>query len=127
MSGTCSRSFWGDRRGTSAIEFALILPVFIMLVMGVINVSLLTNAVSSMNFAVQEAARCAAVNSVTCPSAAAAATFAGTKYVGPTIHPVFVSDNSGCGHTVTGTATFQLNVGIQVYSLPLRVAACYPA
>ncbi len=121
------RRLWRDRSGASAVEFGLILPVFVMLVLGVINVSLLTNAVSSMNYAVQEAARCAAVNNVACPNEESITAFARSRYRGPQIDPQFTSENSGCGRTVRATATFELNVAIHVYQVPINATACYPA
>jgi Flp pilus assembly protein TadG len=117
---------WGDRSGSTAMEFALLLPVFVMLVLGVINVSLLTYAVSSMNYAVQEAARCSAVGAAACFNADATVEFAEARYAGPRLSPEFVSDTSGCGHTVRATATFELNVAIHVYEVPLTATACYP-
>jgi Flp pilus assembly protein TadG len=117
---------WGDREGAAALELALVLPTFAMLVVGVINAAQLAHAVSSMNFAVEEAARCSAVNAVTCGSATATEAYAASKYLGPSISPVFDSTTAGCGHTVTATATFELNVAIGVYEVPLNAAACYP-
>jgi Flp pilus assembly protein TadG len=58
---------WADRRGATALEFGLVLPAFVMLILGVINTAQLAHAVSSMNFAVEEAARCSAVNETVCP------------------------------------------------------------
>ena len=126
MTRKLARRFRHDARGATAVEFGLILPVFLMLVVGVINVSLLTNAVSSMNFAVQEAARCSAVNRVLCPTSQSAETYALGRYKGPNISPSFVATASGCGHTVTANATFDLNVAIHVYRIPLHATSCYP-
>jgi Flp pilus assembly protein TadG len=126
MTRMLARRFAQDRRGATAVEFGLLLPVFLMLVVGVINVSLLTNAVSSMNFAVQEAARCSSVNHTTCASADTTVSFAQSKYKGPGISPVFVSNNTGCGHTVSATATYDLNVAVYVYAIPIHATACYP-
>ena len=115
-----------DRRGSTALEFGLVLPAFVMLVLGVINTAQLAHAVSSMNFAVEEAARCSAVNEVVCPGAAATETYAASKYLGPAISPVFDATDAGCGHTVTATATYELNVVFGVWNIPLSAEACYP-
>ncbi|HUR02682.1 MAG TPA: TadE family protein [Nonomuraea sp.] len=120
------RRFRRDRRGATAIEFAMILPIFCMLVLGIVNGAQLANTVSSMNYAVQEAARCSAVNKTVCDSASATRAYAVTKYLGPAVGPVFVSSTAGCGHTVTATATFELNVAVMVYDVPLSAASCYP-
>ena len=60
------RRLWADRSGASAVEFAIVLPVFVLLVLGSISAALLTFSVSSLNYAVEDAARCAAVNKVLC-------------------------------------------------------------
>ena len=115
-----------DRQGATALEFALVLPAFVMLVLGVINSAQLAHAISSMNFAVEEAARCSAVDAVACGSATATEAYAATKYLGPAVSPVFDSTNAGCGHSVTATATFDLNVAFFIYEIPLSAAACFP-
>ena len=117
---------WGDRGGATALEFGLVLPPFVMLILGVINTAQLAHAVSSMNFAVEEAARCSAVNEVVCPSAVATETFAASKYLGPAISPVFDATDTGCGNTVTATANFELNVAFGVWNIPITAEACYP-
>ena len=86
-----------DVRGTAGIEYALVLPVFLMLAIGVINTSQLVNVVNSMHFAVQEAARCSAVDAITCSSAEATAAYARRRYSGLSVTPRFVATNEGCG------------------------------
>ncbi len=126
MQRTLSR-LWRDRSGASALEFGLILPAFVMLVLGVVNVSLLTNAVSSMNYAVQEAARCGAIDHASCPDSTAIRGLAAARYKGPAITPVFVASTDACGQVVRATATFELNVAIHVYEIPISARACYPS
>jgi Flp pilus assembly protein TadG len=115
-----------DARGATALEFGLILPAFVMLVIGVINVAQLSYAVSSMNYAVQEAARCSALNKTSCGNDTAVVSYAQAKYLGPLIGPTFTPSTAGCGHTVVGTATFRLNAALFVYNIPLRAEACFP-
>jgi Flp pilus assembly protein TadG len=117
--------FCRDLRGSTAVEFALVLPAFIMLVLGVIEGAQLANAISSMNYAVQEASRCAALNKTTCGTTTTTVAFARTKYLGPGA-PAFVASNSGCGATVTATTTFKLDVAIMSYNVPLSATACFP-
>jgi Flp pilus assembly protein TadG len=118
--------FCRDPRGATAIEFAMILPIFCMLVLGVIDGAQLANSISSMNYAVQEAARCSAVNTTVCTNANTTRAYAASKYAGPAIGPVFASTTAGCGHTVTATATFELNVAVLVYDIPITASSCYP-
>lgn len=115
-----------DNTGTTAIEMALVLPVMAMLVIGVLSLSMLGSAISGMHFAVQEASRCSAVNAVACGTHAATVNYARAKFHGAAVTPAFVSTAAGCGHTVTATATFELNLAISTIQVPLSAAACYP-
>ena len=121
------RRFHGDLGGATALEFALVLPVFVLLVLGAISASTLGLSVASMNYAVEEAARCSALKKDACLTPSATATFASTKYVGPSVSPVFTYSTAGCGNTVTGTATFSLNLVSAFRSVPLSTSACYPS
>lgn len=116
-----------DRRGGMAVEAALVLPAFAMLVIGVINAGLLAHATNSLHYAVEEAARCYAVNTVLCPTNAAAVTYAQGKYLGPNIDPDFVAAPAACGQSVSATGTFELQVAIASYDVPISASACYPA
>jgi Flp pilus assembly pilin Flp len=123
---TLLRRWRDDRSGVTAIEYAMVLPVFAMLVLGVINTSQLASVTSGMHFAVQEAARCSAVNEVVCGNAGATEAYARGRYAGPAVNPAFVSTNDGCGHTVRATVVFKLNVAIMDFDVPLSAEACYP-
>ena len=123
---TFLRRWRDDRGGATAVEYALVLPAFAMLMLGVINTSQLASVASGMHFAVQEAARCSAVNTTVCGTDEATAAYARGRYVGPSVNPLFVSTDDGCGHTVRATATFKLNVAIMDFDVPLSAEACYP-
>jgi len=51
-----------NQQGVAALEFALILPVFLLILLGVIEFSLFFWTRNSLNFAVQEAARLALID-----------------------------------------------------------------
>lgn len=121
------RRFHGDLGGASAVEFALVLPVFVLLVLGSISAATLGLTIASMNYAVEAAARCSAVKAPACVTPSATATYARTRYVGPSVSPVFTYAATGCGNTVTGTATFSLNLVPVFNSVPLSTSACYPS
>jgi len=120
------RDFCLGESGATALEFGLVLPVFLGLMLGVISFSMLGGAISGMHFAVEEAARCYAVNKTTCGTSSDAVTYARTHYLGPRVNPVFEATNAGCGFTVSGTATFELSLAIVSMNIPLSASACYP-
>jgi Flp pilus assembly protein TadG len=124
---TLWRRFRVDAGGASAVEFALVLPAFILLVMGSISAATLGFSVASMNYAVEDAARCAAVKSAACLTPADTAKYARTRYGGVAVSPVFTYSTAGCGNTVTGTATYSMNLIPQFFNLPLSTAACHPS
>jgi len=51
-----------DERGASAVEFALILPIFLMLLFGIIDFGYMINRGSMLNNAARDAAREASLN-----------------------------------------------------------------
>ncbi len=116
----------GDETGATAVEYAFVLPILAMAVLGGIWVGVLTFSVSSLDLAVQSAARCMAVDSNNCGTPAATQTYAQSLYGGPNISPTFTAQAGGCGHTVTAQASFDLNILPGFGSIPLSVSACYP-
>jgi Flp pilus assembly protein TadG len=115
-----------DDRGAAAVEYGFVLPIFLLVVMGAIWGGMLMYSVSSLNLAVQQAARCMSVDATNCPTATAAQTYAMSHYAGPNISPVFTATATGCGHTVGAQANFNLGILPGVPNIPLTASACYP-
>ena len=108
-----------DECGATAIEFAMVAPIFFALLIGIFHLSLLGFTVASLNFAVEKSARCDAI-STGCPDIS-------TYYYGPSPAPDFTSDTTAaCGTLVNATVTYQLNVLIYQASIPLSASACFP-
>ena len=113
--------------GAAAVEFAFILPAFVMLIVGAIFTAQMMYAASSLRYAAEAAARCASINTGTCSSNSATPTYAASKYTGPASPaPTFVSSSAACGHSVTGSLTYALNTGVKTINVPLSAAACFP-
>jgi Flp pilus assembly protein TadG len=122
----CNMNWRLDDRGTTAIEFAIIAPLAVMLLVGITSLSLILFAIGSMHFAVEDAARCASARPAVCGSAAAIVTFAQSRYVGPIAAPIFTSTTAACGHQVSATVTYTLDVGMYKQSVPLSATSCFP-
>jgi Flp pilus assembly protein TadG len=120
------RRFGADRGGATAVELAFALPVLLSMILGGIWAAMLGLSITSLHYSVEQAARCAAVNAQLCGDPGAVATFAQSRYAGPNIAPAFSYSTGGCGHVVTGQATFDLNIVPGVPNVPLSATACYP-
>lgn len=117
---------WRDRGGAAAVEMALVLPAFVLLATGSVGVTTFAFSVASLNFAVQDAARCAAVKTTVCTNSSTVSTYGQSRYVGLPISPSFTYSTSPCAHTVTATGTLSFNIIPQLSNIPVRATACYP-
>lgn len=118
--------YWKDEFGGGAAEFAIVLLPFAALIFAIIHLCLLFFANQSLQFAAEAAARCYSVDSINCSSTGAAQTYAMSHYKGPNISPTFVATGTGCGHTVNGNGTYQLNAVFVRVGVPLAATACFP-
>ena len=120
------RRFGRDESGATAPEYGLVMPVLIFSILGGLWAGLLMFSSSSLDLAVQSAARCMSVDANQCGSASATEAYAQAQYQGPSIAPAFTATLSGCGHTVTAEASYDMRVLPGFAAVPLSVSACYP-
>lgn len=119
--------FARDAGGSAAVETAFVLPLAIVLIVGTINLGQLASVINGMHFAVEEAARCSAVNVGLCGTPQATVTYAHERYIAPGGPPEFVATSSACGRTVTATHEYELSFVLGSVSVPLSATACFPA
>ena len=121
------RTILADDRAATAAEFALVVPVFLLLMFGTINGSIMMSAITQMHYASERAARCLSVDvDGLCPAGSIDA-FAKGLYNGPSLDGMtFVADDLACGNQVVGSGTYELISGIDVTSVSLSSTACYP-
>jgi Flp pilus assembly protein TadG len=122
--GSMTRTL-SDRRGVTVLEFAVVAPFFLALLLGVMYVSYLFFSFSALQYAVQEAARCASVNA-TCSNSNAIRTYASSRYVGFGT-PTFTHSQGPCGNIVNASVTYSWNVGLFSSNTPLSASACFPS
>ena len=120
------------RTGISAVELALVLPLFFAVLLGIINVSLVLWTQASLYFAVQAAARCAAVNPTTCGSDSATQAYAASQYYGQVVDgispPFGPPVQQDCGRRVSVSYNYPLFIPFYEASpLILSATACFPA
>ncbi|MBT2189088.1 TadE/TadG family type IV pilus assembly protein [Sphingobium nicotianae] len=111
-----------------ALEYAILLPVLLLMILGALDVSRMIWLQVTLERAVEAAARCAAINELTCGSAAQTQDFAASQIFGTTIDAAaFVSASASCGISVTGTVPFTFIIPwVQTRKITLSAVACYP-
>jgi Flp pilus assembly protein TadG len=117
-------------RGAAAVEFAIILPILLLCVLGLIEFARAIWTQTTLDYAVQAAARCAAVDSVACGTDVAIQNYAagkapGLSFTDPT--STFGVTRPACGVKVTVSLPFEfLLPALLPYSQMLHATACYP-
>ena len=116
-------------RGAAAIEFAIVLPILLLCVLGLIEFGRAIWTQATLNYAVQAAARCAAVDKLTCGTAAQTQQYATTKAPGLALSTssFTVNPQQACGVQVTASLAFDFLVSALLpYSQTLTASACFP-
>ena len=121
-----TRALWRDRRGTTAVEFAIVAPVFIAMLVGTITVSIGLFLIGSLHFAVEEGARCASVKTTICSDAATTVAYTQSHYYGPNISPTFTYATATCGKSMSASVNYAMNVGFRTFTIPISATACFP-
>jgi Flp pilus assembly pilin Flp len=116
-----------DERGTTAIEFAIVGPIFIFLIIGIAFLCMAMAVAGSMHYAVEEGARCASVRKMVCSDEDTTITYTKAHYFGPGGVPTFAYDPAAaCGHSVTASINYVVDMGLKKVSVPISAAACFP-
>ena len=120
--------FVRDESGTTALEFALTAPVFFLFIFGIIEIGLLLWTQIGIQHGAEMAARCASINSTTCPSSNAIASYATQQSFGLTLPTsTFTHSAPACGNQVNASYTFQFPAIMGLSPLNLTAQACFPA
>jgi Flp pilus assembly protein TadG len=122
------RALWSDIRGTAAIELAMTMPVFLMLLFGAVEFGLLMWTKLGLQHGVEMAARCATINSSTCDSASHTKSYALTQAYGLSV-PVstFTVSTPACGNQVQATYKFNfVTTYIGLPNLTITASSCFP-
>jgi Flp pilus assembly protein TadG len=120
--------FGRDRAGTSALEFGLLLPVFLLLFLGIIEFGRALWTQSALQNAVEAAARYAAINYPTCASVSQTKSYAAGEVFGQSIpSSTFSLSCNACGTQVSASLPFSFIVpGLIPYSITLGAQSCHP-
>jgi len=120
------KSLYLDRQGTTAVEFAIVAPVFIALLVGTLALCIALFLIGSLHFAVEDGARCASVKTTICSDGPTTIAYTQSRYFGPNVSPTFVYAAAPCGNSVTATISYSMNVGFRTLLIPISATACFP-
>ncbi len=120
------KSLRRDQQGTTAVEFALIAPVFIALVIGTLALCVALFLIGSLHFAVEDGARCASVKTTICSDAATTVAYTQSRYFGPNVSPTFTYAAAACGNSVSASISYSMDVGFRTFVIPVSATACFP-
>lgn len=120
------RLFVRSRAGSTAVEFAMILPVFLAVIFGIIEFGRMIWTRNTMEHAVEVAARWGAIN--TAKTDAEIEAYAATQLIVITSPPVaFASTSSSSSVSLTATNDFNsLAAAFGIPSLTLTATAQFP-
>jgi Flp pilus assembly protein TadG len=121
---------WRDEQGASALEFAILAPVFFLLVVGIVELGLLFWTQIGLQHGAEMAARCASVNATLCPTGnpTAITSYATNQALGLGLPAsTFSYSTPACGNQVNASYTFVFPDILKLTPLTLTAQACFPA
>ena len=111
--------------GSSVVEFALILPVFVAFVFGMVNCGLMLWTQLGIEHGTVAAARCATINPSVCPDVPAYASQQAYDLNLP--KTTFTLTTPACGNQVAASYPFQFTTLIfPSVNVTLTARSCYP-
>ena len=113
-----------DRGGVVAVEFAIILIPLLFLLAGAFDLGFAMLDETRINFAVEAAAKCSAINAAMCASAPQTAAYGASIAGLPGLDASgFLVTTAACGVNVTATYPYS---GMVLPAITLSAGACYP-
>jgi Flp pilus assembly pilin Flp len=112
------RQLYPNTEGATAVEFAVVAPVFLAFVLAILQISVLAFTAASLNYAVEKGARCAAIRTG-CPTPL-------NYYYAPGAPNFTGPESRSCGIFLSATVLYKLNVLAFQKSITLAAQACFP-
>ena len=125
-----ANKIWRDERGATALEFAILAPVFFLIILGIIAFGLLFWTQVGLQHGAEMAARCASINTTLCPNGnpSAITNYAMQQAFGLSLPAsTFTYSTPACGNQVSATFAFVFPDILNLRPLTLTAQACFPA
>lgn len=122
------RRLGAAERGSSAVEFALIAPFLLTMLFGIVEFGRALWIQGLLDYAVEQASRCASIDTSTCNSSGAIATYA-SQQTAPLNLPAadFSATTQSCGNQVKASYPFTFVVPkLLPYNITLKSQSCFP-
>ena len=118
----------GARDGVAAVEMAILLPAFLTVLLGIVEFGRVFWTQTALQFAVEAAARCAAVDTTTCSGTSTTQTYAASQAFGLTIPSTdFSVTQPSCGNKVSIAYSFSFLVpALLPWTVTLNAQSCHP-
>jgi Flp pilus assembly protein TadG len=125
---SCRSFLWKERRGNAALEFAFLMPVFLVLFLGIMEFGRLLWTQTTLQHAVEAAARYGAINDPTCSSTGQTQSYAAGEVFGQSVATsAFTLTCGACGTQVKGQVNFTFVVpAFFPYDITLNAQSCFP-
>lgn len=124
------RGLLANRSGSIAAEFALVVPILLLLTFSIIEFGRFMWTQNVLQSAVEDAARCSALNRPECTTVADVQTYAVSKAAGlPVTSDAFEVTDSVCGSSgklVEADYAFNSIVPFVPLNFPVTASACRP-
>jgi len=120
--------FLRDRHGGAAVEMALVFPFLCLMIVGAIDAGWMLWSASTLDFAVEEAARCGAVDAANCGTTANIQGVAVGKAMGLSMSASdFTVTTPACGKKVEATYVFPFLMPFSTdFNISIPATSCYP-
>jgi Flp pilus assembly protein TadG len=120
-----ARAAIGDRRGNALVQFALVLPPFVMLIFGIIEIGRSLWLQNALHYATEQAARCASVNPTAC-TAGNIGSYAASVSGANIPASAFTLTTPSCGNQVDAIYRISLSIPFSPVSWNLTARSCFP-
>ncbi len=120
--------FASDRHGGTAVEMAVVLPFLTLMILGTIETGWMLWSTSTLDYAVEEAARCGAVDVNNCGTVAATQSVAASKAMTLGMAAAnFTVTTPACGKQVAANYTFSFAQPFFTnFTVTIPATSCYP-